>query len=142
MAMTRDGILGLLDLEDAPQHPLYVAERKEQIKDNVVINGNLLIKKGSVIEIQQPKKKQVIFYHRGRNMKTKDFTYLKAMGEKKSYSLMVLNETDKHLNGVAMNYLSDEERAALTGIQEKYEEDLKPFMNKAYRQFLKEKIVQ
>jgi len=55
--MTRDGILGLLDLEDAPQHPLYVAERKEQIKDNVVINGNLLIKKGSVIEIQQPKKK-------------------------------------------------------------------------------------
>jgi hypothetical protein len=75
-------------------------------------------------------------------MKTKDFTYLKAMGEKKSYSLMVLNETDKHLNGVAMNYLSDEERAALTGIQEKYEEDLKPFMNKAYRQFLKEKIIQ
>jgi len=57
MAMTRDGILGLLDLEDAPQHPLYVAEGKEQIKDNVVINGNLLIKKGSVIEIQQPKKK-------------------------------------------------------------------------------------
>ena len=57
MAMTRDGILGLLDLEDAPQHPLYVAERKEQVKDNVVINGNLLIKKGSVIEIQQPKKK-------------------------------------------------------------------------------------
>jgi hypothetical protein len=75
-------------------------------------------------------------------MKTKDFTYLKAMGEKKNYSLMVLNETDKHLNGVAMNYLSDEERAALTGIQEQYEEDLKPFMNKAYRQFLKEKIIQ
>jgi hypothetical protein len=74
-------------------------------------------------------------------MKTREFTYIKAMGERKNYSLMVLAETDKHLNGVALNYLSDEEKMALTDIQEKYEEALKPFMTKAYRQFLKEKIV-
>lgn len=74
-------------------------------------------------------------------MKTREFIYLKAMGEKKNYSLLVLGEDEKHLNGVALNYLSEDEKVKLEEIQAKYEEDIKPFVSKAFRQFLKEKIV-
>ena len=74
-------------------------------------------------------------------MRTRDFVYLKAMGERKNYNVLILSENETHLNGVALNYLSEEELTSLTKLQEKYEEDLKPYINKAFRQFLKNKII-
>ena len=71
-------------------------------------------------------------------MKTKSFKYLKEGAEPKEYSLLVLNSSDTHDYGIAMNYLNEDEVKVLLDIQSKYEEALKPFM-KAYRNFIKTK---
>lgn len=72
-------------------------------------------------------------------MKVKSFKYLKeGTGEAKVYELLILNSTDTHDYGIAMNYLSEEEKKILIEVQTKYEEALKPFM-KSYRNFIKNK---
>ncbi len=68
-------------------------------------------------------------------MSIKKFKYLKeGTTEQKDYELLVLNKTDTHMNGIALNYLSEEERKKVVELQTKYEEELKQYM-KAYRNF-------
>jgi 2-oxo-4-hydroxy-4-carboxy--5-ureidoimidazoline (OHCU) decarboxylase len=74
-------------------------------------------------------------------MKEVNFKYKKKDGVIDDYNLMVLNENNTHTAGIALNKLKDEEKAQLVKIQKEYEEKLKPFM-KAYRQFIKENILQ
>jgi hypothetical protein len=73
-------------------------------------------------------------------MTVKKMTYLKeGTTEEQSYDLLILNKDETHENGIALNYLKEEERTAVLEIQRKYEEELKPFI-KAYRSFLKKGI--
>ena len=56
MAMNRNQILGMLNIgrsepsEELPRDAVTV-------KENIVVNGNILITKGTVIQIQKPSKK-------------------------------------------------------------------------------------
>lgn len=72
-------------------------------------------------------------------MKIKNFKYNKE-DETKEYELLILESTDKYISGISLNYLKEEEKNDLKRIQQKYEEDLKPYM-KAFRKFLNEKII-
>ncbi len=72
-------------------------------------------------------------------MKIKSFKYNKE-NETKDYELLILESNEKHISGISLNYLTEEEKNDLKRIQQKYEEDLKPFM-KAFRKFLNEKII-
>jgi hypothetical protein len=73
-------------------------------------------------------------------MTVKKMTYLKeGTTEEKGYELLILNKDETHENGIALNYLKEDERNAVLELQRKYEEELKPFM-KAYRSFLKKGI--
>jgi len=74
-------------------------------------------------------------------MKIRDFTYDKSKNELKKYNLLVLNETETHISGVSLGYLTEDERAQLVKLQEDYEKSLDPFLKKGFRQFLKNKIV-
>lgn len=72
-------------------------------------------------------------------MKISKFKYKKE-DETKEYELLILESNDKHISGINLDYLNEEEKDVLLKLQKKYEEDLKPFM-KAYRKFLNEKII-
>lgn len=72
-------------------------------------------------------------------MKISKFKYNKE-DETKEYELLILESNDKHISGINLGYLNEEEKDVLLKLQKKYEEDLKPFM-KAYRKFLNEKII-
>ena len=74
-------------------------------------------------------------------MKIELFKYKKEETEEKEYKVLILENNDKYLSGINLEYLNNEEIAEIKKIQLKYEEDLKPFMKKAYRRFIKEKIV-
>lgn len=74
-------------------------------------------------------------------MKIELFKYKKEETEEKEYKVLILENNDKYLSGINLEYLSNEEIAEIQKIQLKYEEDLKPFMKKAYRRFIKEKII-
>ena len=74
-------------------------------------------------------------------MKIELFKYKKEDAEEKEYKILILENNDKYLSGINLEYLSNEEISEIQKIQLKYEEDLKPFMKKAYRKFIKEKII-
>ena len=74
-------------------------------------------------------------------MKIELFKYKKEETEEKEYKVLILENNDKYLSGINLEYLNNEEIAEIQKIQLKYEEDLKPFMKKAYRRFIKEKII-
>lgn len=68
----------------------------------------------------------------------KKFNYLKeGSSEKKAYEMLLLNKDEGHENGIALNYLSEEERITLLEVVTKYEEGLNPFIKKAFRNFKK-----
>jgi len=69
-------------------------------------------------------------------MIVKKFRYLKEGSEPKDYELLVLNRDELHENGIALNYLNEEEKNKLFEIIKNYEETLKPFM-KSFRSFMK-----
>ena len=73
-------------------------------------------------------------------MKRYSFLYEKKDGQQSEYDLMILNSTPERFYGIDLNKLSEDEQKQVIEIQEKYEEDMKPFM-KAYRQFIKENIL-
>lgn len=75
-------------------------------------------------------------------MKIEEFRYRKKdSDEVNDYSLLVLNENSSHMAGIALNKLTEEEKAVLLSIQETYELKKKPFM-KAYRSFIRDNIVE
>lgn len=72
-------------------------------------------------------------------MRIKEFEYNKN-DEKTFRKVLVLNQNNDSLEGIELKYLTEEEQQKLIRLQKVYEENLKPFM-KAYRKFLKEKMI-
>lgn len=72
-------------------------------------------------------------------MKIKKFNYKKSeeVEEKKVFSF---NESEKYLEGIDINRLDENELKQFITIQNEYEEKIKPFVKKAFRKYLKEKI--
>lgn len=70
-------------------------------------------------------------------MTIKKFMYLKeGSSDQKEYEILLLNKDEGHENGIALNYLNEEDRSKLIDIVKNYEEQLKPFM-KHFRNFKK-----
>ena len=74
-------------------------------------------------------------------MKIEEFRYRKKDSDAvNDYSLLILNENSSHIAGIALNKLTEDEKAVLLSVQENYELKKKPFM-KAYRSFIRDNIV-
>ena len=71
-------------------------------------------------------------------MKIFDFEYTKKGGEKSARKVLSLHSSDGWVDGVDLTKLNEEEIADLKLIQLEYEKKMKPFMDKAFRRFLKE----
>jgi hypothetical protein len=75
-------------------------------------------------------------------MRFKNFTYKKKKdGETKNYLVLVLHETDTHFEGIDLTKLEEDEIKVLVEIQKEYETQLRPFVQKAYRKYIKENLV-
>lgn len=70
-------------------------------------------------------------------MKTHEFDYTKKDGEQTHRSVMILNEKENYIDAIDFDHLSKLEAARVAEIQEKYEHDMKPFLEKAFRRFSK-----
>jgi len=73
-------------------------------------------------------------------MKIKHFKYKKD--EEKEYKVLLLESNEKHIAGINLLYLTEEEQTQVQKIQTDYETALKPFTSKAYRKFLVENITE
>lgn len=74
-------------------------------------------------------------------MKIRNFDYTKKNSEETSKrEILQLHDTNDWIDGIDFTKLDEEEREIVLGIQTQYEEDMKPFMKKAFRRFLKEGI--
>jgi len=69
-------------------------------------------------------------------MKIKKFKYKDEERE-----LFQMNNDEKHIAGIDLTKLSDEEIKSFLKTQKEYEEKIKPFVKKAYRNFIKENIL-
>lgn len=75
-------------------------------------------------------------------MKFKSFTYKKKKdNETKNYLVLITKEDDTHLGGIDLTKLEEKEIQILVDIQKEYESKMKPFIEKAYRMYIKENIV-
>jgi hypothetical protein len=72
-------------------------------------------------------------------MKIEKFKYKKTETDVSEREVLVLNEDENHLKGLDLSKVSLEEKYKIIGIQENYEDKLKPHL-KNYRDFIKEKI--
>lgn len=68
-------------------------------------------------------------------MKTHEFDYTKKDGEKTHRSVFILREKENYFDAIDFGHLSPIEVARVREIQEKYEHDMKPFTEKAFRRF-------
>lgn len=79
-------------------------------------------------------------------MKRVRFNYTKKNSdEEKEYNLMVTSaESSKtgYISGIDLNKLNENEIEEVKKIQKEYEEKMKPYIKKGYRQFLKENITE
>jgi hypothetical protein len=75
-------------------------------------------------------------------VKIKNFEYKKKKsGEIKKYLLMLLDENESHIGGIDFTKLEQDEIDEVIKIQSEYEKELKPFIEKAYRKYIKENII-
>ena len=74
-------------------------------------------------------------------MKMKKFSYKKKDGEEREVNLFVLNESDTHMQGIDLSKLTEDEVKTVKYIQSIWEASMKPFIDKAYRNFIKENVV-
>lgn len=65
----------------------------------------------------------------------------KESEEEKEYNVIVTTKGPSHFAGFDLNKLTEEEAEELKNIQKEYEQKLKPYF-KAYRQFIKENVVE
>lgn len=70
-------------------------------------------------------------------MKIEEFDYTKKTGEQSHRKIMVLNNHKEYVDGLDLDKLTAEEIIAVLEIQEKYENTIKPFVEKAFRRFNK-----
>ena len=75
-------------------------------------------------------------------MKFKSFTYVKKKDkETKRYLVLLTREDQTHFGGIDLTKLEDEDIKILLDIQKEYETKMKPFVEKAYRLYIKENVV-
>lgn len=74
-------------------------------------------------------------------MKIRTFKYKKDV-EQKIVRALILSENDSHMMGISYEHLTEDEIKDLIKVQEDYENALEPFMKKAFRQYLKNKITE
>jgi len=72
-------------------------------------------------------------------MKVKRFNY-KKNEEVEPKRVFSFNESEKYLEGIDIDKLNDNELKQFIAIQSDYEEKIKPYVKKAFRKYLKEKI--
>jgi hypothetical protein len=70
-----------------------------------------------------------------------DFKYQKKEGDVKEHSLLVLDNNENHRSGLDLSLLSEEEQGEAIQLQKNYEEKMTPFVKKAYRTFVIDRIV-
>ena len=68
-------------------------------------------------------------------MKVVEFDYTKKNEEKSHRKILILQEKDSYVDGIDYNYLSLVEAKKVEEIKKKFEEELKPFTEKAFRRF-------
>jgi hypothetical protein len=86
---------------------------------------------------EKPKKKKP----RESKMQFKNFNYTKKKdGETKKYLILLLNEGQEHFGGIELSLLEGDEITKVFNIQKEYETAIKPYVEKAYRQFIKENV--
>jgi len=73
-------------------------------------------------------------------MKIYEFDYTKKDGEKTHREVMILNEKENYIDALDFGHLSKLEASRVAEIQEKYTQDMKPFVEKAFRRFSKDGI--
>jgi hypothetical protein len=75
-------------------------------------------------------------------MKFKNFSYTKKDGEKKNYFVLMLDDSEdpKHFGGLDLSLLTEDEIKQIIETRKKYEESLRPFIKKSYKQFIKENV--
>ncbi len=75
-------------------------------------------------------------------MKFKNFKYTKKKdGETKDYLILTLNERENDFSGIELNQLEDKEIEQLIDIQKDYDIKMKPFVEKAFRKYLKGNVI-
>ena len=71
-------------------------------------------------------------------MKRFEFEYEKKDGSKSDRNVISLHSADKWVDGVDLTKLTDEEQTQMMAIQLQYEYQMKPYLKKGFRRFLKE----
>lgn len=75
-------------------------------------------------------------------MKFKNFTYKKKKDDQtKKYLVLITRDDQTHFGGIDLTKLGEAEIRALLDIQKEYETDMKPFVEKAYRMYIKENVI-
>ena len=75
-------------------------------------------------------------------MKFKNFTYKKKKdGETKNYLVLVTKEDDTHFGGIDLTKLNEREIKVLVDVQKEYETSMRPFIEKAFRLYIKENVI-
>lgn len=73
-------------------------------------------------------------------MRTQQFIYESQDGTKKDKEVYVLNSGTDFLVGIDVNVLTENEKETLTTLVDQFEENLKPFIKRAFRRFTSSKI--
>lgn len=73
-------------------------------------------------------------------MKILEFDYTKKDGEKTHRNVMVINEKDNYIDAIDYGYLSPTEITRVEELKAKFERDMKPFSDKAFRRFSRDGI--
>jgi len=74
-------------------------------------------------------------------MQFKNFSYTKKKDKKtEKYLVMILREDETHFGGIDLGKLDGSEVKKVFEIQKQYEAEIKPFIDKAYRQYIKENV--
>jgi hypothetical protein len=71
-------------------------------------------------------------------MKRFEFEYEKKDGSKSKRNVISLHASDKWVDGIDLTKLTEDEKIKMMQIQLHYEYQMKPFMTKGFRRFLKE----
>jgi len=75
-------------------------------------------------------------------MKFKNFTYKKKKdGETKNYLVLITKEDQTHFGGIDLTKLDGGEIKVLVDIQKEYETNMRQFIEKAYRLYIKENVI-
>lgn len=75
-------------------------------------------------------------------MKFKNFTYKKKKDKEiKDYLVLITRDDQTHFGGIDLTKLDEDEIKILLEVQKEYETNMRPFVEKAYRMYIKENVI-